>query len=62
LVDKIERFCGLSEADKDTERRAMRAISVERFDARRVNDRIGRIIESCVRNTPDDDDGSGRPA
>jgi glycosyltransferase involved in cell wall biosynthesis len=62
LVDKIERFCGLSEEDKDTERRAMRAISVERFDARRVNDRIGRIIESCVRNTPDDDDGSGRPA
>jgi glycosyltransferase involved in cell wall biosynthesis len=47
LVQKVEAFCNASEGERAGQRRRMRALAEDRFDARRTSERIAEIVEGC---------------
>lgn len=49
LLDKLERYYRVSDAERGKEQRRMRALAAERFDVEKATTVIDRIIRQCVR-------------
>lgn len=48
LVQKVEAYCRLSDAERAAEREHLRLHAAEHFDLERLNARVSQIIDDCV--------------
>ncbi len=51
LIERIERYCNLSDAERDAERAKMRALVVEKFNVDKTKIQIRQLIEASAGKT-----------